>query len=114
MVWDSAQWGLALRMEPTGHAAWKVVSPFGGRPRWFHIGSAAAIGLADARKLASRIMYQVAEGKDPCAERKAERGKGTFEELALRYGTVPIHHRLSGVRNGEDLSSFRNSCSAWW
>jgi integrase len=85
MVWDSAQWGLALRMEPTGHAAWKVVYPFGGRPRWFHIGSAAAIGLADARKLASRIMYQVAEGKDPCAERKAERGKGTFEELALRY-----------------------------
>jgi integrase len=85
MVWDSTQRGLALRMEPTGYAAWKVVYPFGGRPRWFHIGSTAAIGLSDARKMASRIMYQVAEGKDPCAERKAERGKGTFEELAKRY-----------------------------
>ena len=30
-------------------------------------------------------MFQVAEGKDPAAERKAERGKGTFEELASRY-----------------------------
>ena len=85
MVWDSTQRGLALRMEPTGYAAWKVVYPFGGRPRWFHIGSATAIGLADARKLAGRIMYQVAEGKDPCAERRAQRGKGTFEELARRY-----------------------------
>jgi integrase len=85
MVWDATQRGLALRMEPTGQAVWKVVYRFGGRPRWFHIGSAAAIGLSDARKLASRIMYQVAEGKDPCADRKAERGKGTFQELAERY-----------------------------
>ena len=30
-------------------------------------------------------MFAVAEGKDPAAERKAERSKGTFEELAARY-----------------------------
>ena len=30
-------------------------------------------------------MFQVAEGKDPAAERKADRSKGTFEELAARY-----------------------------
>ena len=30
-------------------------------------------------------MFQVAENKDPCTERKLERGKGTFEELATRY-----------------------------
>ena len=56
-----------------------------GRPRWYHLGNAAAISVADARKLAGRIMFQVAEGKDPAAERQAHRAKGTFEELAQRY-----------------------------
>ena len=44
-----------------------------------------AVGLADARKLAARIMLQVAEGKDPAAERRAERSVDTFEDLAGRY-----------------------------
>jgi integrase len=30
-------------------------------------------------------MFKVAEGHDPAAERKAERGQGTFEELAIAY-----------------------------
>jgi hypothetical protein len=51
MVWDIKQRGLAVRMEPTGRAAWKCVYQFGGRPRWYHIGSVDAIGLAAARKL---------------------------------------------------------------
>jgi integrase len=85
LVWDLHQRGLAVRVEPSGHKSWKVVYPFHGRPRWYHIGAVDAIGLQDARKLAGRVMYQVAEGKDPAAERKAERGKGTFEELATRY-----------------------------
>jgi integrase len=84
-VWDSLQRGLAVVVQPTGHKAWKCIYPFHGRPRWYHIGSADSIGLKDARKLASRVMFQVAEGKDPAAERKAERGRGTFEELATRY-----------------------------
>ena len=85
LVWDNYQRGLAVNVQPTGHKTWKVIYPFHGRPRWYSLGSADAIGLADARKLASRVMFQVAEGKDPAAERKAERSKGTFEELAARY-----------------------------
>ena len=85
LVWDSYQRGLAVSVQPTGHKTWKVIYPFGGRPRWYSLGSADAIGLADARKLAARVMFQVAEGKDPAAERKADRSKGTFEELAARY-----------------------------
>jgi integrase len=85
LVWDTHQRGLAVRVQPTGSKSWKCIYPFHGRPRWVHLGAVDAINLADARKLASRIMFQVAEGKDPAAERKAERGKGTFEELATRY-----------------------------
>jgi integrase len=85
MWWDTKQHGLVFALQPSGHRAWKTVYSMHGRPRWCHLADANAIGLADARKLASRIMFQVAEGKDPVADRVAERGHGTFAELAERY-----------------------------
>jgi integrase len=85
LVWDSHQRGLAVRVQPTGFKSWKCVYPFHGRPRWYSLGATDAIGLADARRLAGRIMFQVAEGKDPAAERKAARSQGTWAELAEQY-----------------------------
>lgn len=85
LVWDSVQRGLAIRVRPTGAKSWYALYVRQGRPRWYRIGDANAIGLADARKLAGRIMYQVAEGADPAAERKAHQGQGTFQELAAEY-----------------------------
>jgi Arm DNA-binding domain len=84
-VWDITQRGLAIVVQPSGHAAWKTIYSLHGRPRWLHLADATAIGLADARKLANGIMYQVAQGKDPAAERRAERSTGTFEELVASY-----------------------------
>jgi hypothetical protein len=40
--------------------------------------------LADARRLAARIMIQAAEGKDPYADRLALRNRGSFEQAASR------------------------------
>ena len=85
LVWDAQQHGLALRVQPTGSRAWKAIYSRHGRPRWLHLGDARAIGLADARTLAAEAMLAVARGRDPAADRKAERGRGTFEELATRY-----------------------------
>jgi Arm DNA-binding domain len=72
LVWDEYQRGLAIRVQPSGHKSWKCIYSFRGRPRWYHIGDAAAIDLADARKLANRVMFRVAEGQDPAAEKQAE------------------------------------------
>jgi integrase len=85
MIWDVQQRGLTVAVTPRGHKSWKVVYSLNGRPRWYSIGDVAAIGLSDARKLAGRVMFKVAEGQDPAAERKAQRSRGTFEELATRY-----------------------------
>ena len=85
LVWDTEQKGLALAVQPTGHRSYKIIYSRHGRPRWLTLADANAIGLADARKHARRIMNAVAEGKDPAAERKAQRMAGTFEELAARY-----------------------------
>jgi integrase len=81
-VWDARERGLVLRVQPSGQRAFKFVYSYRGRPRWFHIGS---VGLADARRIAAKARLSVAEGGDPVAERMAERGAGTFAELAGRY-----------------------------
>ena len=65
VVWDTHQHGLAIRVQPTGAKAWKVIYSRHGRPRWLHLGNANAIGLADARTLAAEAMLAVAKGKDP-------------------------------------------------
>lgn len=84
-VWDEMQRGLALRVEPSGYRSYKVVYSLRGRARWYHIGAADAIGLADARRLAAKVILQVCEGRDPQALRRAERTAGTFQELADAY-----------------------------
>jgi integrase len=85
LTWDTYQRGLALRVQPTGAKSWVVVYSRQGRSRWLYLGKADAIGLSDARTLAAKAMLAVAQGQDPAAERKAERGAGTFADLHQRY-----------------------------
>ena len=88
LVWDSDQKGLALQVRPSGHAAFKLVYRYRGRSRWFHIGDAKAIGLADARTKAAELMLAVVrDGKDPAGEKHIGRQFTTFGELAGRYLT---------------------------
>jgi integrase len=104
MVWDTLQRGLALRVEQSGHRAWKCVYTIHRRgARWYHLGNARAISLADARKLASKIMYQVAEGKDPHADRAALRGRGSFEQVARRYLEEHAKRKNKSWRQGGTL-----------
>lgn len=83
-IWDLRQPGLAVLVQPSGYKAFKFVYSFKSRPRWYHIGN-AAIPVVDARRLAAGVMLKVVEGKDPAAEKKAERGGNTFAELAQAY-----------------------------
>jgi integrase len=102
-VWDAYQRGLALRVQPTGQKSWKAVYSIGGRPRWYHVGDASAIGLTEARRIAAKIISAVAEGKDPVAERMAERGSGTFAELAERYVEEYAKRKNKSWRQADDV-----------
>lgn len=87
IAYDTHQRGLAVTVQPkSGTKSWKALyyAP-GGRPRWYHIGDASAIGLRDARKIAAGIMLRAAVGEDPVAQRRADRSRGTFEELQAQY-----------------------------
>jgi integrase len=81
-VWDTRERGLVLRIQPSGFRSFKFVYSHRGRARWYHIGT---IPLSDARRMAAKLRLAVAEGKDPLAERRAERGRGSFEEVHSRY-----------------------------
>jgi integrase len=85
LCWDLKQAGLAVRVEPSGYRSFKAIYKFGGRKRDYHIGSCAKIGIADARRLAGKIMVQVAEGTDPQAIKRAARSAGTFDDIADRH-----------------------------
>jgi len=85
LIWDMQQRGLALRVQPTGRKAWNLIYSRLGRPRWLYLGDASAIGLADARLMAAEAALAVAKGGDPAAEKRAERGAGTFADVHARY-----------------------------
>jgi Arm DNA-binding domain len=84
-MWDTKQHGLALRVQPTGGRAFYAVYSRQGRPRWQHLGNARDLGLAAARTIAIETMLEVARGRDPVAERHAQRSSGTFADLVQRY-----------------------------
>jgi integrase len=101
--WDTLQRGLAVQVQPTGHKSWFCIYRHQGRPRWYHLGAVDALGLADARRLAAKIMLQVLEGRDPAAERKAARGAGTFAEMHARYLEEWSKKRNKSWRQGDAL-----------
>jgi integrase len=85
LIWDTQLPGLALRVQPTGSRSFVAVYSRHGRPRWMLLGKAGKIALGDARAMAAEAMLAVAKGGDPAADRKAERGAGTFADLQGRY-----------------------------
>ena len=103
LVWDDYQRGLAIQIQPSGYRSYKLIYRFHNRPRWYHLGAADAIALADARKLAAELMLRVIKGEDPAAEKRAERGTGTFAELAHRYVEEHAKKRNKSWRQGDAL-----------
>jgi integrase len=103
LIWDTHQRGLALRIQPSGARSFKCIYSRHGRPRWLHLGDANAIGLSAARTLAAETMIAVAKGRDPAAEKQAERGAGTFAELAERYVEQHAKKHNKSWRQADDL-----------
>jgi integrase len=79
---------------------------------WLRLGDAGAIGLSDARTLAAEAMLAVARGKDPAAEKRAERGAGTFADLAGRYLEQHAKRHNKSWRQGDKLIR-RNALPRW-
>ena len=104
LVWDADQKGLALQVQPSGFRSFKLVYRFGGRSRWFNLGDAKAIGLADARTKAAELMLAVVrDGKDPAGEKRQGRQITTFTDLASRYVHEHAQKRNRSWRQADTL-----------
>jgi hypothetical protein len=81
-VYDELQRGLSVQQ--SGRKSFVVIYRCAGRPRWHKIGD-ASIGIAAARKIAQRVAFEVASGRDPQGERVSDRAAGSFAELHRLY-----------------------------
>jgi hypothetical protein len=85
LVWDLKTRGLAIRIHRSNRKSFFAIYNRANRTRWLYLGDASTIDLASARQMAAECMLAVAKGGDPAAEKKAERGSGTFAELHEKY-----------------------------
>jgi Arm DNA-binding domain len=81
-VWDARERGLALTVQVSGFKSFRFVYSYRGKPRWFNMGN---ISLAQARRWAAELRFEVAQGKDPLSERKAKRGALSFAAVYERF-----------------------------
>ena len=92
IVWDTRLSGFGLRVEPSGHKSFIVRyrANGGGRnaPRRqmkLRVGPSEGLTADKARRLAKRILADVAHGKDPQMDLSARRGQKTVAELCDLY-----------------------------
>jgi integrase len=81
--WDEDKPGFGVRITDQGSKSWQIMYRHGGKLRRMTLGAYPKIGLADARKLATKAFVAVAEGRDPAGEKAAGEGAGT---IRVRFG----------------------------
>src|SRR5262249_25275648 len=88
---DSGCRGLYLVLQPSGAKSWAIRFRLDGKPAKHTLGSFPATSLAEARRLATAALAQVAQGVDPrIAKQRAkaeatERTRDTVERHAAQY-----------------------------
>lgn len=85
---DAGRPGLYLVVQPSGKKSWAVRYRVNGRPRKLTLTGFPS--LATARKLAQEVLDEVAEGRDPAAEkqaakRQADTGSDLFSTVAAQF-----------------------------
>ncbi|WP_299436782.1 site-specific integrase [uncultured Rhodospira sp.] len=85
LVFDDDVSALAVRVTAAGSKTFLAQYSMGREKRRVPLGKWGAVTLAEARKAARTIMGEVAAGKDPAGERKAQRQQAQAKAEADRY-----------------------------
>ena len=107
--------GLWLRISDRDVRSWSAVYRLPGRsaPQRLTLGKWPAIGVAEARKLASEVLLAAARGEDPAAAKRAERESDRFEDVAAEF--VKRVYRKRGLRSTpETEAAIRNYLLPAW
>jgi integrase len=82
---DKALRGFILRVSPSGRKTFGVLYRHGGRLRRMSLGTFPPLTLAEARKMASDVLRDATQGKDPATEKARHRDADSFKDLAAEY-----------------------------
>ena len=93
--------GLWLIQREDGGAQWVLRVTVHGRRREMGLGGYPALGLADARKLASRWRDVAAVGRDPIKERQAEDRAARREDISLAVLTADAFEARKAELKGD-------------
>ena len=93
-AWDSKVKGFGVRCRPSGAKFYILKTRVGGRQRWLTIGRHDSPWTAEqARSEALRLLGQIADGKDPAAERDNKKTAVSIKELGERFlADYAAHH----------------------
>jgi integrase len=89
--------GMYLEIAPSGGKWWRLKYRHGGKEKRLSLGVYPDVGLADARERRDAARKLIADGKDPSAERKAEkreakgRAANSFEAVAREWYAKQAH-----------------------
>jgi integrase len=90
LVFDDERRGLGVRVTTRGSKSYLVQYSLSGAKRRLPLGSCAAISLLSARDAAAAILRDVAEGRDPAADRKARPPQPRFEGAGSRVSLAAL------------------------
>ncbi len=96
--------GLWLVVREDGGAQWVLRVTVHGRRREMGLGGYPALGLAEARKQASRWRDVVAAGRDPIKNREAEERAARREDISLATLTLDAFEARKAELKGDGLA----------
>ena len=109
-MYDGRIRGLAVRVSPMGTKAFVVWYRIGTKARRLTLGRFPTMSLAEARKRAQEALLQVADGKDPAAEKQRARsdyGGNLFSALVDEFIETYAKRKTRGWRETEQVAQAR-------
>lgn len=91
VIADSDTRGFTARCLPSGAISYGVRYRAAGRQRWLALGTHGQITPAQARQLAKKRIGEVADSRDPAAEREAQRAKASCTVNTILDSFVARH-----------------------
>src|ERR1700741_699534 len=82
---DTKEKGLVLDVRPSGNKSFYLYKRIKNKPEKIHIGTFPDITIENARKMASVLKGQIAQGFNPQDEKRSIRAEKTFGEFFQLY-----------------------------
>lgn len=102
ILWDEELANFGVRIFPSGIKSFVTFYRVGSRQRFMTLGKFGVMTVDEARQRARKLFVEVADGKDPLADRQKARHEQTVRQLAERYPKEHAAHKKKATSRTED------------